>query len=203
MKFSRRQFVRLGPAKILSMGRTDQNQAPPPPIRPPGARRPDPEFVEACAGTDESDRCTACIEACPHDAITALGPDWGAAEGTPSMEPAENPCRWCDPMDCILACEPGALVGAEGGAAPALAGLTLDLERCLTSQGTLCSDCSAFCPRPVRAMTQPGRQPRLDPEACVGCGLCVWHCEAPDVPLVLHPFDPSTGTWPSAPPPAS
>lgn len=158
----------------------------PTPTRPPGAVRPEAAFVAACAGTTG---CTACVEACPYDAIEVLGPEAGDAEGTPFLRVATNPCRWCQPMVCIEACEPGALAFDAKGAAPAIARVALDLSACLTSEGTLCSDCSSFCPPSVRAMTTSGRQPKLDAARCVGCGMCAWHCDATGDAITVLPLE--------------
>ena len=182
MDISRRQFFRLRPADVLRETRRPPEESLPAPIRPPGALRPETTFVSACTAASG---CNACIEACPYDVIKALGPAWGDAEGTPYLEPATEPCRWCPSLDCIEACDSGALAKPETGPVPRIATLTLNLDECLNRQGTICSDCSDFCPTTVRAMTSRGREPILNPETCVGCGLCVFHCDAPGPALTL------------------
>ena len=47
-------------------------------LRPPGAA-PEPDFLKLCT------RCTDCLEACPHQAIRRLGPEFDSVEGTPAI----------------------------------------------------------------------------------------------------------------------
>jgi ferredoxin len=37
-------------------------------------------------------------------------------------------------------------------------------------------------------MKMVGRYPRLDEDACVGCGLCAYHCEATPTAISITPF---------------
>ena len=181
MNLSRRQFLRLGPAGIMRET-ARRGEAPPPAVRPPGALADEQAFLAKCTATEG---CRACFEACTFDAVLALGPEYGDAEGTPHLELLDNPCRWCQPMVCIEACETGALHAAPDEPVGAIAKVALDLGECLNRQGTLCSDCSDFCPPSVRALRSRGREPSLDVESCVGCGLCIWHCDADGAPLTL------------------
>jgi len=160
-------------------------------IRPPGANRDTEQFLASCTGPSG---CTACRDACPHDAIKMLGPAWGVAEGTPFMEVDTSPCHWCEPKVCIDACDSNALTQVADTKLAAVATVTLDLSECLVSHGTLCTSCSDFCPTSVRAMTARGREPSLDTDACVGCGLCVWHCDAPGPALTIAPPTPAYRT---------
>ena len=181
MGVSRRQFFRLRPGASLRLT-LESGEDPPaaaPVHRPPGAL-PDPAaFLAACTA------CGLCAEACPHQAISPLGPSAGAAEGTPRILPNETPCHWCADMPCVAACADGALVFPDDpDDEPAPIGrAALDLATCLTTHGTLCEDCAAVCPARVRAVTMRGRRPVLDPERCVGCGLCVHHCDARPVAI--------------------
>jgi ferredoxin len=187
MKISRRQFFRLGPAGILR-GNARHDEPLAVPVRPPGALADAAAFAATCQAQEG---CTACFDACPHDAIQPLGPDYGALEDTPHLELVDNPCRWCQPMVCIEACDEDALRVAPDESPAPIAKVHLDLADCMNTEGTLCSDCSDFCPTTVRAMTSRGREPKLDVDRCVGCGLCIWHCDASGTPLVLlrQPMD--------------
>ena len=154
-------------------------------MRPPGAQPTEQDFLATCSA---SEGCKACIDACPYHALHGLGPEWGKAESTPAfIDLAANPCRWCQDMPCIQSCESGALAQDR---LTQIASISLDLDACLNLQGTLCSDCSDFCPPTVRAMTTRGRMPLFNPERCVGCGLCAWHCDAPGEAIKITPNTP-------------
>lgn len=49
---------------------------------------------------------------------------------------------------------------------------------CLALTGSFCSTCSERCPVPGAIVVEAGR-PRVDEQACTGCGLCVGLCPAP------------------------
>ena len=140
------------------------------------------EFLQTC------ERCHQCAEACPFGVIEILGPGAGDAEETPVLDPERNPCRWCESMDCVRACPSDALsLGATGQPRP-IGRATLDHDACLNAQGVLCDECATVCPSEVGAMEMVGRYPRLDDDACVGCGLCAYHCEATPTAIGITPF---------------
>ena len=173
---SRRQFFRLRLSDVF--GGFDREVAPSY-VRPPGARADEEEFLSLC------ERCGQCAAACPFDVIQKLGPSAGRSEGTPFLQPAENPCHWCPDMDCVAACPSGALrLDLQGGATP-IGKVELDSSACLNAQGILCDTCATACPSSVRAIRMVGRMPQLDQESCVGCGLCVRYCEAAPAALVF------------------
>lgn len=176
-KLSRRNLFRLKPRDVAQLFRESGNggeQAEEEPVyfRPPGALTIERDFLSAC------ERCGKCAEACPHDVIELLGPMAGRAEGTPVLSPADKPCHWCPTMDCVAACPTPALsFGPERMVAP-IGRAVLNLETCLTSEGTICDTCASHCPSDVRAITMKNRVPQLDQDRCTGCGLCAWHCES-------------------------
>lgn len=141
-------------------------------IRPPGAISDSDAFASAC------DRCKLCSEACPYGVILHEGVTSDEDEGLPYLEPQENPCRWCPSMACIEACPTKALAFSENGKVPPIAKVSLDLATCLTQQGILCDTCAYRCPASVKAIRMAGRSPIFNPGACVGCGLCVYHCDS-------------------------
>ncbi|HIG52828.1 MAG TPA: 4Fe-4S dicluster domain-containing protein [Candidatus Latescibacteria bacterium] len=178
-KLSRRQFFRLGLGEWGALlGREEKWQTR---FRPPGVLDEE-EFLQTC------ERCHQCAEACPFGVIEILGPGAGDAEETPVLDPERNPCRWCESMDCVRACPSGALsLGANGQPRP-IGRATLDHDACLNAQGVLCDECVTVCPSEVGAMKMVGRYPRLDEDACVGCGLCAYHCEATPTAISITPF---------------
>ena len=170
---SRRQFFRLLPDRMFNpdkaAGQPVGQQAV---CRPPGASKNERVFLDTCG------KCQACSRACPFDAILHLGPSFGAEEGTPFMNVGENPCRWCEDMPCIAACPTDALrYNSENGIDP-VAKVSLNMNACLNQQGILCDECAQVCPPGIKAIKMKFRKPQLDPEQCVGCGLCVFYCAA-------------------------
>ena len=179
---SRRQFWRMPlgeAARTVLKGKQSQPQ--PAFIRPPGAVE-ETEFLDRCL------RCAACVAACPHDAVFEAGPETGRAEATPMLVPEKTPCRWCSTWDCINVCESGALeMPLTGNPAP-IAKAEINLDRCLVAQGILCDECIVTCPPDIRAIGRDGRFPKLDPEACTGCGLCAHFCQAEPAAISVRPL---------------
>jgi ferredoxin-type protein NapG len=178
MSFNRRQLfkLRIGDLtrKFLGEGESedpDVAEATSFP-RPPGALRDAAAFLDTC------ERCGACASACPHDAIFKHGAATGRHEGSPFLDPAQSPCRWCEDMPCIEACPSGALAREAGIPVPPVAKVSLDLDRCLNTSGILCDTCSFRCPTHIKAIRMVDRLPLLDAATCTGCGMCVYHCEA-------------------------
>lgn len=68
--------------------------------RPPGAIRPDGDFLASCTG------CDACMIACPENVILIDDLE----KRYPVIYPEENPCIHCAGYPCIQACATGALV---------------------------------------------------------------------------------------------
>ncbi len=182
-KFNRRQLFRFKMSdlnrelgKVFSTPSRDtgiETEAKDEPVlfpRPPGAISEEQEFLDTC------ERCHACAGACPYEAISTYGPAMGKLEGTPFIDPAKAPCHWCEDMPCLKACPSGALQEQEPLKPIAL--ISLDFDRCLVSQNTLCDTCSYRCPSHIRAITMVNRRPVLDSEKCTGCGMCFFHCEA-------------------------
>ena len=173
---SRRNLFRLRPRDVITLLHEAKNTGKnedvhPAYIRPPGARE-ESAFLEMCT------RCGKCAEACPHGVIQELGAVAGMAEGTPFLSPETHPCRWCSHLDCIRACPEGALSFEPDAAPRPIAKATLHIETCLNREGILCDTCVMICPPLVKAISLQNREPQVDSEKCVGCGLCAWHCES-------------------------
>ncbi len=182
---SRRQFFKLNPFDAL---RSITKKEPDGPVkektfyRPPGACSNEDDFLSKC------ERCHKCADACPHDVIFSLGPIEGKREGTPALDPSGKPCQWCKDMDCINACPSGALSFNDDGGINRIGSVMLNLDDCLNTHGILCDTCVSFCPPSVKALKSDGRAPVLDPEKCVGCGLCVYYCESERVAIKIIKF---------------
>lgn len=139
-------------------------------LRPPGAI-PEARFVAACT------RCRQCVEACPHEAITLASPQDGYPEGTPYLpNVAAKPCQLCEDLPCVAAC-------AEGALKPLLReevrmGVAqVDPALCFAYQGQICDYCIDRCPFPDLAIAADERgRPVVNPDRCVGCGLCAYIC---------------------------
>jgi MauM/NapG family ferredoxin protein len=194
----RRQVVgaALAGAALLPLLRASSSEASPEAIRPPGAL-PEVEFLARCV------RCGACVNACP---TSALQPSLATAglEGlyTPVLVPRRG---WCEPSctRCGEVCPTGAIAalsveakgwsrgGAVAGGARVKVGTAFfDWGRCLPwAMATPCIVCEEVCPtspkairlEPAEAVRSDGRvvrveRPRLDPDLCIGCGLCEAKC---------------------------
>jgi len=145
-------------------------------LRPPGAVA-EPDFLDACT------RCGDCAEGCPHDVIFEAPARMREAEGTPMIDPARSPCRMCEDMPCITACETGAL---RGEAPAALGTARVSKMDCLNRLSTTCSVCVERCPVP-EAIGFVGDLPEVNERLCTGCGYCQHVCPAPQNAILILP----------------
>jgi len=143
-------------------------------IRPPYALD-ELEFLLACT------RCGMCAEACPHDVIFNLQARLGVkVAGTPALDLLNKGCHLCEDWPCVTACEAKALLlpQTEDEAPPPLPQLALadiDTTTCLPYMGPECGACDGSCPVPD-AFYMAMEKPHINPEHCVGCGLCREAC---------------------------
>jgi len=154
-------------------------------LRPPGAR-PEPEFLAACL------RCGQCVEACPFETLRlAVGVGAGIANGTPYLESRAVPCWLCqgfDDLRCIAACPTGALEPVTDIADIRMGSAVVDEGVCLAYNGAMCRVCWHICPFPDRALTYDRRlRPVVDPEVCIGCGLCDYACPTEPSSIPVRP----------------
>ena len=157
-------------------------------IRPPFALD-ELEFLLSCT------RCSACIDACPHQVIFALPSRRGAkVVGTPALDLLNHGCHLCEDWPCVTICEPAALKlppiqadaeppsdpeasipQADFDAIPRLAIATLDTRTCLPWSGPECGACQGSCPIQDALLWEQDK-PRINPDQCIGCGLCREAC---------------------------
>ncbi|MBW1990115.1 MAG: 4Fe-4S binding protein [Deltaproteobacteria bacterium] len=153
----------------------------PAPVRPPGAVSED-VFSDLCV------RCGSCVRACPTGGIVAAGPAHGARMfQTPILSGRDGGCDYlCNA--CTAVCPTGALspLSLEAKQKAKIARVDLDRRLCLPfSRGYACLCCFAACPTGAVRLEPSGRAlpwgdplfyPKVDQQACIGCGLCQAAC---------------------------
>jgi len=143
-------------------------------LRPPGALEGD-AFLSACT------RCFKCGNACPNGCIQFAGLEGGLEEAfTPYIVARERACILCG--ECADVCPTGALqpfeATREGWAENVDMGLArVNEAMCYSFNGRTCGACYRACPLAGSAM-KIGifETPLVQPENCVGCGLCEQAC---------------------------
>jgi NAD-dependent dihydropyrimidine dehydrogenase PreA subunit len=153
-------------------------------LRPPGAQGED--FLSKCI------RCDQCIEGCPNHALlpAALEGGWDSL-WTPIMDPFIG--GYCD-YDCNLCgqiCPSQAIppLSLEEKRKAVIGIAQVNFETCVR-----CMDCLEQCPyecfEEVEVEGLRGVFPKVRPEDCVGCGLCVAVCpEQEGRAIVVYPVD--------------
>jgi len=189
--------VAIGTASACAVRWTGTGQARP--IRPPGSLAED-QFLDLCI------RCGQCLKVCPGPVLQAAGLEHGLeALWTPVAIFPHAGCHQ-DCNFCTQVCPTGAIrpltVVEKRHFRMGLA--VVDLKACLPHRGELdCRFCYEECTaagyraiemRPVRLATGPVPEGTFSPEeieqmgqiqapfvnadACVGCGLCEYRCQA-------------------------
>jgi ferredoxin-type protein NapG len=153
---------------------------PPIPLRPPGALG-EWDFRKVCQ------HCGACREACEPGILLRLGEAYGESEGSPGFFPETGPCELCEDLPCAEACPSGALQPPAHWSSAAMGTAVLEPQLCLDLQGTHCDHCALACPTELRAIELTEHGPRIFPERCTGCGLCVATCPAEPKALRVQP----------------
>jgi polyferredoxin len=173
-------------------------------LRPPGSLR-ESDFLQRCI------RCGECMKACPNNALHPAITE-GGLEGlwTPVVVPRIG---YCEPS-CVLCsqvCPTGAIweitakekgwvvdVGSSDRKPIRIGTAFYDRGRCLPwAMATDCIVCEEWCPtspkaiylQPVEVIDANGqtkvlKQPRVNPDRCVGCGACVRACVLQDLPAI-------------------
>jgi len=138
------------------------------------ARDPRRDFLAACI------RCGQCIEACPSQILHRAAAHAHVAAGTPYLIAREKPCDLCQghpEMQCIAVCPTPALRPVTRRRDVRMGVARIDHKTCLAWNSVVCKACWHACPFPNEAICFDQRgHPLVQPEACVGCGLCEHAC---------------------------
>ncbi|MFP3904657.1 MAG: 4Fe-4S binding protein [Armatimonadota bacterium] len=160
-------------------------------IRPPGAhvKAPDGRFVRMMSEAEfraQCLRCGECMHACPTKVIQPAGWEGGLdAFFTPVMDASAGYCE----SNCTICgdvCPSGALrpFGVEDKSDIKIAVAIIDRDVCLSwgrgEQYVECLTCVMRCPYSAIAPERIDGQlrPVIQPDRCVGCGTCEFHCPA-------------------------
>jgi ferredoxin len=163
-------------------------------IRPPGAV-PEDEFLKRCV------RCGECMKVCPTNAIHPVVSQAGTESlWTPYLD---MDVGYCD-YECTLCgqvCPTDAIreLSVEEKQKVRIGLAHFDRNRCLPwAYARSCIVCEEHCPTPKKAIwfeevevaNHRGerlmvKQPRVDAELCIGCGICQNKCPMADRPAVL------------------
>ena len=143
-------------------------------LRPPGALEQE-QFDSKCA------RCFKCGNACPNGCIQFYGlRDDIDKAFTPYISARERGCTLCG--ECGKACPTGALKPFEPNEESWRANVDMGTARvneglCYSFAGRTCGACYRACPLAGSAIKIGLMEtPHIDPEVCVGCGLCEQSC---------------------------
>ncbi len=158
-------------------------------VRPPGALRED-GFLARCL------RCGECMKVCPANGVHPAGLEAGL-EGiwTPVMRMTIGYCEYECTL-CSEVCPSGAIRPLTLSEKQKIRiGLAwIDRNRCLPyADGRACIVCEEHCPTPKKAIrfqeASVGgvvvKQPHVDLELCIGCGICVNKCVIKGHPAIL------------------
>jgi len=154
-------------------------------IRPPGAL-PEREFLQRCI------QCGLCMRVCPTQALHPCSLEAGI-EGlwTPRLIPKVGYCEYNCTL-CGQVCPTGAIqpLTVEAKHQVRLGLAMFNRNRCLPyAYDRNCIICEEHCPVPDKAIyfveeevtlrdgsTTLLKRPHVDPDKCIGCGICEWSC---------------------------
>jgi ferredoxin-type protein NapG/ferredoxin-type protein NapH len=136
-------------------------------IRPPGALD-ETSFLATCL------RCGQCAQVCPRHAIKIGKGEKGLSIGTPYIEPRQAACDLC--LECIKVCTSRALRPVEKDKVR-MGQAVINKDTCLAWQGDECKVCYTSCPfYNCVIKLEEHKRPVVDPDVCVGCGICEHVC---------------------------
>lgn len=160
-------------------------------VRPPGARD-EAEFLSLCV------RCGECMKVCPTNALQPILLEAGfAGMFSPRLAARLGYCAYNCTL-CGQVCPTTAIrrLDLATKQQTVIGKVEFDKELCLPlAKGEQCLVCEEFCPVPEKAIrfrdaeviNQQGRrvvikQPYLEWDLCIGCGVCETKCPLPDKP---------------------
>ena len=162
-------------------------------IRPPGART-EPEFLKRCTA------CGLCMKVCPTGGLQPALTEAGL-EGlwTPKLVPHIGYCEYSCNL-CGQVCPTGAIepLTVEEKQERKIGLASFDVTRCIPyAYGRDCMVCEEHCPIPDKAIyfleveildrdgqTKRIKQPHVDPDRCIGCGVCESACPYKSRPAI-------------------
>jgi MauM/NapG family ferredoxin protein len=162
-------------------------------IRPPGAL-PEPEFLKRCTA------CGLCMRVCPTGGLQPALSEAGL-EGlwTPRLVPRIGFCNEKCNL-CGQVCPTGAIqpLPLEEKQKVRIGLAVIDTTRCIPYAYALgCGTCVECCPLSPKALYMVSasvenragdveviKQPRVDPDRCIGCGRCEFECPFGDLPAI-------------------
>jgi len=167
-------------------------------LRPPGAIKEE-DFVDQCM------RCGQCVQSCPTAFIqpaileTGIGGLW-----TPILNAQAGSCSW-DCNECTSVCPTNAIekLTLKQKQQFKIGTAIIDKNRCYTYvDGINCTVCYDACPTPEKAIlfrkvelwNYQGvevniNQIYVDPEPCIGCGICENLCPRDDAAGIIITAD--------------
>jgi ferredoxin len=199
LDLGRRKVLLAGGAGLASVAISraapafDGERALPDLLRPPGAL-PEPEFLARCV------KCGECMKVCTTNGLQPTFLEAGP-EGiwSPRLVPTRGYCEYACTL-CGQVCPTGAIraLAPERKAQWHIGTAMFDRGRCLPhAHATPCIVCEEVCPTPTKAIwfeevtvrDRAGRevrvkQPHVDLERCIGCGICEAKCPVSDRPAV-------------------
>lgn len=162
-------------------------------IRPPGSCE-EPEFLAKCV------KCGECMKVCITNGLQPALLEAGL-EGiwSPVLVPKMGYCEYRCTL-CGQVCPTGAIrrLALEEKASLKIGLAMIDKGRCLPyAHSTPCIVCEEVCPTPSKAIwledaevrnregqAVPVRQPHVDLDLCIGCGICEAKCPVLDRPAI-------------------
>jgi ferredoxin-type protein NapG len=143
-------------------------------LRPPGA-------VEEALFLDRCTRCGDCLPVCPFGSIKK-----DLESGYPVIFANESPCHLCDDFPCIATCKTEALIPVADRAEVRMGAAVVSRADCTADQG--CRFCLAKCPVEALSIDFIEPYPVVDPEKCVGCGICEQICSTVNDTIAIKVF---------------
>jgi ferredoxin len=179
-----------GTVALARIGPTESQQSSSPSlIRPPGATS-EQEFLSRCV------RCGECMRVCPTNALQpAFGEGGWTGLWTPVLNMKSGYCEYeCNLCSQVCPTHAIQLLSLERKQKIRIGTAFFDRNRCLPyASARTCIVCEEHCPTPKKAIwfeevsvASPDgqrvvvKQPRVNLDLCIGCGICENKCPIAD-----------------------